>query len=72
MPGTKLVNDCNYLVVRLEHSDELIFINLFPKLVDAGRQAKVDIYDDSEQTVSVYADGWHYRLTTLRKAVGGS
>lgn len=37
--------------------------------MDAGRQAKVDIYEESKHTVNAFADGWQSRLTILRKAV---
>lgn len=43
--------DCNYLVNRLEHSSDKMCKGFVKKLVDEGRQAKRDIYEDSKKMV---------------------
>lgn len=49
-----------------------MFEDLLRKLVDAGRQAKVENYEESKQTVDVYTEGWQSRLTTLTAAIAVS
>lgn len=42
---------------------------LVKDLVEERRQVKVNIHEESRQTVIVYAGGWQSRLNTLKKVV---
>lgn len=67
--GTSLVQNHKYLVDRLEHNNDQKFTGLVKKLVEEKRQAKIIIYEESQKTANVYADGWQFRLDALSKAV---
>lgn len=53
-----LVQDRICLVCRTERCNDEMFSGLIEKLVEEGRQAKVNIYEDSQKTVDVYSDVW--------------
>lgn len=67
--GSALVQDRTDLESMLEYSNEQIFSFLVKKLLKKGRQAKIKIYEKSQKTFDVYADGWYFCLNVLNKAV---
>lgn len=70
--GSGLPKDLNYLVNRLDYSNDQRFKSHVKKLVEDGRQARVDIYEESGETVDVYANGWKYFLNALKKTVANT
>lgn len=54
--GVAPVQDGKYLVCRLKHSSELMFIRLVENLVEEGPQAKKNMHEKSQMTVDVYDD----------------
>lgn len=64
-----VAKDRNYLVSQLEHNKGLLFKDPVQMLVDAGRQAKAEIYEKSKQKVNVYGDGWQSLLTNRSKTL---
>lgn len=67
--GTASVHDHKYLVGRHEHSNDHMFSDLVKKLLEEGRQTKIDIYKESQMTVNIYDDGWQSHLNALSKPV---
>lgn len=65
--GAGLFKDRSYLANRLEYSYDQMFKVLGKRLLDEGRQAKVDIYEHSRKTVDVYPDCWKSSLNGLGK-----
>lgn len=51
--GVGLMKDRNYLVARLNHRKDPTFKGLMRNLVHADRQARVDPYKESKQTVNI-------------------
>lgn len=59
--GAGFGKDRNYLVRRLDYSSKEMFSGLVRKLVEEGRQGKMNIYEESQQTMNVYPDGLQSR-----------
>lgn len=49
-----------------------MFQGLVTTLVEQRRQAKINIFEESETTVDIYAGGWQARLNALSKTLAES
>lgn len=54
---------------QFEISDEMTYSDLQKMTVEERRQAGINIYEESKQTLIVYANGWQSRLKHLIKVV---
>lgn len=68
-PKADLMKDRNYLVCQLEESYQQSVSGIVRKLVKEGRQAKMNICEESKQALNIYTDYSQFGLNDHMKVV---